>query len=332
LIFDRAMSTKRFFLCLALALGVVFIFNLFLAVKVDSVPKLIMRQMRATPRIDILFLGNSLMQSGFEGSSFAAAWPNREAVPTAFNAGLGSSSPVEHYLLADQTYRHYQPIRYLVYGFYDLQLTEPPSFAWKDLVGNRSMAYSVEPAKAASLYADGSTLQAWRFRLIGAVPMLRDHSQLWKYVEIFRRSLQEIGLPKAETNQFGRVADFQSVALPEQLAFEQRCASAVQESSPLIPAIKELLRLARDQNTQALFVEMPMTSVHRNLYYSTVEWQQYRRHLQQQLQAEGVAFSVASDWITNDADFSDGLHLDKTGADIFSKRMAQVIAGNLKPN
>jgi hypothetical protein len=33
----------------------------------------------------------------------------------------------------------------LVYGFYDLQLTEPLKFATGDLIGNRDMLYYVEP-------------------------------------------------------------------------------------------------------------------------------------------------------------------------------------------
>jgi hypothetical protein len=326
LIFERRMSTKRFFVCLALALFVIWLFNIFLAFKVDSVPKLIMRQMRATPRIDMLFLGNSLMQSGFNAGSFASAWPVRNTAPAAFNAGLGSSSPVEHYLLADQAYRHHKPITYLVYGFYDLQLTTPQSFNWVDLIGNRSMGYSTEPAKAASLYAPGSILESWRFHLIGAVPMLREHSQLWKYVEVIRRFLQEVGMRKARTNQFGRVADFEAVALPDKFKFDQDCEKAVQESAPFVPAVLELLRLAHEQNTQVTVIEMPMNSSHRNSCYSTVAWRQYRRYLQQRLQTEGVTYAVASDWITNDADFSDGLHLTKEGADAFSKKMAQFMS------
>ena len=74
------------------------------------------------------------------------------------------------------------------------------------------MAYSMEPSVSASLYAPGSAWEEWRFRLIGAVPALREHSQLWKYVELLRRDLQQIGMPKAKTNEFGRVADFQTVA------------------------------------------------------------------------------------------------------------------------
>ena len=326
------MTNKRFFMCLALALGVVCIFNAFLAVKVDSVPKFIMRQMRATPRIDILFLGDSLMQSGLDVKSFASAWPARNAAPAAFNAGLGSSSPVEHDLLADEAYLHHRAISSLVYGFHDLQLSVPQGFAWGDLVGNRSMGYSTEPAKAASLYAPGSILENWRFHLIGAVPMLREHSQLWKYVEVFRRFLHDVGMVKTRTNQFGRVADFEVVALRDPSKFEQECERIVQNSSPLVPAVRELLRLAQAHDTHVIFVEMPVTSAHRKLGYSTAAWQQYRRYLQQQLQVAGATYAVASDWTSDDADFSDGLHLNKAGADAFSKKMAQFLADDLHPH
>jgi hypothetical protein len=311
-------------------MGVICLFNVFLGLKSDSVPKLIMRQMRATPRIDILFLGNSLMESGFDSNSFASAWPASTSVPYTFNAGLGSSSPVEHFLLAHQAYLHHQSIPYVVYGFYDLQLTKPQGFGWGDLVGNRSMGYSTEPSTAASLYAPGSMLEKWRFYLIGAVPMLREHSKLWQYIEILRRSIQELGMPHLKTNQFGRVADFKAIAMPEQVKFARDCEVAVKDSIPFVSAVQELLRLAHEKNTELIVVEMPMDSAHRNSYYSTVAWQKYQTYLKQRLEGKGITYVIASDWVSNDGDFSDGLHLNKMGANIYSAKMAQFMANKLK--
>jgi hypothetical protein len=326
------MTIKRLFLCLAAALGVVGVFNAFLAVRIHPVQQQIMKRMRATPKIDILFLGNSLMQSGLSTESFASAWPDSNATPIAFNAGLGGTYPVEHYLLAHQAYLHHEPIPCLVYGYFNCELTQPPPFAWADLIGNRAMGYSTEPAMAASLYAPESMLECWRFQLIGAVPMLREHSQLWKYVEIFRRFLQEAGMPKAKMNQFGRVTDFRAVALPDLLKFKQDCEKSVQNSSPLIPPVQALLRLAHNQNTRVFVVEMPVSSAHRDSYYSTPAWQHYREYLVQRLQAEGATYVVASDWVPDDADFSDLLHLNQTGSDLFSKKIAHVIAAATLPD
>jgi len=323
------MTTKHFFVSLAWALGVIVAFNVFLAIRMDTVPKLIMRQMRATPRIDILFLGNSLMQSGLDANTFTKEWTSPNAAPVPFNAGLGSSSPVEHYLLAKQAYLHHEPIPYLVYGFYNLQLTKPQSFAWSDLVGNRAMGYSTDPSKAASLYAPGSLFERWRFELIGAAPMLREHSELWKYVEIFRRKLQEVGMAKAKTNEFGRIADFETFAQSEQAQFGQDCEKAVKDQTPFVLAIQTLLQLAHEHNTQVIFIEMPMTSDHRTQYYSTLIWQQYQSYLQQSFKAEGALFINANDWVS-DEDFSDGLHLNEAGAAVFSTKIAQVMAEKFK--
>jgi len=324
------MTTRRFFACIALALGVVAAFNVFLALKVDSVPKAILRKAQAAPQIGVLFLGNSLMESGMNTGQFAAAWTKPENSPTAFNAGLGSSSPVEHYVLAHQILMRHDKVRYLVYGFFDFQLTQQGSATWGDLVGNRSMAYSMEPVTAADLYSPGSTAQRYRFQLLGAVPMLRDHSQIWKYVELLRRTLGEIGLSKAKMNEFGRVADFQEIAAPNSSQFAREAEREIAQNTPLIPAIKKLEQLAREHNAQLIIVEMPMTPSHREQYYSTEAWRKYRNYLQEQFQAGGVSYIQASDWAPDETDFSDGLHLNPTGANLFSKKLAQIIEEKMK--
>ncbi len=319
------MTARRFFACIGVALGVLCAFNVLLAFKIDSVANFILREMRAQPRIDMLFLGNSLMKSGLDTDAFEAAWPPPGPPPRAFNAGFGSSYPVEHYLLAHQAYLHHEPIPCLVYGFFDLQLTDPERHAWKDLVANQAMVYSTEPSVAASLFEPGSTLEKWRFHIIGAAPMLRDHSQLWKYVEILRRRLQEIGMAKATVNQFGRVADFEAVSQPRQPEFDEACERVVERSAPFMSAVQALLELARAEHSRVVVVEMPMTSTHRDACYATAAWRRYRAYLRQRLRSAGASYVLASDWIP-DAGFSDGLHLTEDGAKRFSTRLAPAIA------
>jgi lysophospholipase L1-like esterase len=48
------------------------------------------------------------------------------------------------------------------------------------------------------------------------------------------------------------------------------------------------------------------------------------------LQAQGISYVVASDWIGADG-FEDGLHLNDAGARIFSTRMAQTLAAPAAP-
>jgi hypothetical protein len=321
------MTKRHFFTGVGLALAVLVVFNLLLAWKVDSVPKLFMRRMAAMPRMDVLFLGNSLMEAGIDRAEFKAALPPGSELGNAFNAGLGWSTPVEHYLLARHAFAVHPKIPCVVYGFFDFQLTATPSDTWGELIGNRAMGYSTEPGLAAELYRPGSWLEPWRFRAIGAIPMLREHSQLWKFVELFRRELGGIGQPAEATDSFGRVADFEELSVPRQPEFDETCDAAVRSRAPLHPAIQALIRLAAEKQSRLVVVEMPMGLIHRRDGYASAAWGRYRDYLRQQLAAEGVAYVAAGNWVPDDADFRDGLHLNAPGAKLFSTRMAEVLAG-----
>jgi hypothetical protein len=320
------MPLRSFLFTVALAAGVLVAFNVFLGWRLDSVPKLRMRQMDAAPRIDYLFVGHSLMEVGLDPNVFVQALPPAQPPVCAYNIALGSTSPVEHFLLAREAYRKHAEIPHLTYGFYGLQLTENPGHGWDDLVGNRALGYETDPALAADLYAPGSAWEKWRFRCIGAVPMLRDHSQLWKYVELLRRALGQAGLPRERMNQFGRIADFARMAAPDPVKAERDCTAAMEQNAPLVPAIRALLALARERHSQVVVVEMPLATRYRLIYYETPVWRKYRDYLREKLAADGATYLVASDWVADESDFSDGLHLTPDGAKIFSARLARELA------
>ena len=71
-----------------------------------------------------LALGNSLMAAGFDSSAFDQYLGSPNAV--AFNAGLGSSYPVEHLILLRRALRDHSTINTVIYGFFDLQLDFVP--------------------------------------------------------------------------------------------------------------------------------------------------------------------------------------------------------------
>lgn len=303
-------------------MAVVAAFNVFLEIKMDSVPDTIVRRLKAAEKVDFLFLGNSVMAGGLKPDVFEKGWSQRGDKAEAFNAALGWSGPVEHYLLARQSYLRHPKIPYVVYGFLDFQLTNRPLFGWEDLEGNKAMSYGFEPVMAAEVYDPGSFWTKARFLLIGAVPMLRQHSQLWKYVELARQSLEELGMPKVAHNQYGRVEDFRDLMVKQGKA---DCVEAVAESVPLTPGVDALLRLARERGSKLIVVEMPGTSEHRSRLYDTPEWRSYRAYLQRLLGAEGAYYITASDWIPDDKDFRDSLHMNENGAKAFSAKLAEVI-------
>jgi hypothetical protein len=319
------MSTKRFVISLTLALAVLLAFNLFLQVKVDSVPGMIMRQMRAMPKIDVLLVGNSLVQVGFDSKALVAAWPSSRPVPAIINTGLSSTTPVEHFLMAREAYLHHTHIRCLVYGFYDLILTEPPTYIWPKMVGNRSMDFLPKNADlTASFYAPGSDWEKWRFRMTGAIPMVRERSQLWKFVKRFRTQLDGMGMPP--------VPDF-TFPLPASTdPLFQECESHVHRSAPLIPPIQMMFDLARHDGTQVFIVEMPMNSEKRARIGTSPAWRDYRAYLQRTCETGGAVYVNASDWIPDDKDFADNLHLGPSGAATFSTKMAQIISASLPGN
>jgi hypothetical protein len=319
------MKTRALYISIAVGLGVVTAFNVFVAIGMDSVAALTLRQLRAQKHIDILCLGNSLMAAGLNVKTFEAAWPGTPPPPVVANAALGSSETVEHYLLAHETFLHHEEIRTVVYGFFDFQLTDPPPFGWQDLIWNRAMVYTTDPDTAAALFAPGSASVKWRLRLTAWMPMLRERTHIWRYVELFRRSLGSLGLPPAENDQFGRVADFQEFMHDQEAHFQKTCAEKLAHSPDIVRPIEALIRLAHSHGARVVIVEMPLPSAHRKYCYSTPAWQEYRKYLQQKLAAEEVTYIDADDW-ESDSRFNDGLHLNGIGAKEFSTRLAQTLA------
>jgi hypothetical protein len=101
-----------------------------------SVPRRLVRQMDETRGLTHLALGNSLMAAGFNRAAFDEYLGLPNAV--AFNAGLGSSYPVEHLILLRRALRDHPTVNTLIYGFFDLQLTGNSAVTTSDLVGNRA--------------------------------------------------------------------------------------------------------------------------------------------------------------------------------------------------
>ena len=280
----------------------------------NSVPRQVLRQASRTSGTTDLFLGNSLVQAGFVPSVFQERRPERVAV----NLGVGATSPVEHLLM----YAASDPgtARGVYYGFFDDQLTRVTEGRWTTLVGNRALSYYVRPDIAERLYAADSLWHRAAFRAVSVVPMLVERQSLWAWVERIRRGLGGIGMPRVETNQFGRVADF-SLLEQDARAFEDHCRQAVAAATPLTPAVVEMARRARAGGAQFVAIEMPMPSAHRRLYYQSEAWRAYRAMVESALRSEGALYVAAADWIGDDG-FSDALHLSPDGAVRFTRSLA----------
>jgi hypothetical protein len=274
---------------------------------------------------DFLFLGNSLVEAGCDPAAFREAWPVAQSAPRPVNIALGATSPVEHYLILKHALDRPIHPKYLVYGFFDDQLNAPSRGDWADLVGNRAFSYYFSD-EAAALYAPGSSLKKWQMRIIGHIPMLAERSSFWGKVELLRRDIEAIGMPKQQTTRYGRVKDFAVLEAADLPSFNQRCDAILSQHAGFSPAIGKIIELAQEHGITIIFLEMPMPSRHRNIFYSSPAWNQMRAYLQTLAQQNRAIYLSASDWMKDDQAFEDATHLNEQGAKQFSAKLAETLS------
>ncbi len=284
----------------------------------NALPRQLVRRAQQTAPPTHLFLGNSTMASSIDEAAFAASMRGSRPL----NAALGATGPVEHYIL----YRQIQLSRgaWLVYGFLDTQLTDAPEGSWSTLTGSRSLVYFFDPEIAFEMYAPGGS---WRSRLLRAasyVPVLVNRGAIWGRVERMRRGLEKLGQPPQAESRFGRSVDF-SLLEPEPAEFAGRCERAARDQTPFSRPVAEIFGRATAQGNPIVVIEMPAPSLHRQRCYTGPAWAAYRQHLRALMSGVGAIYLDASDWLPDDA-FSDGLHVNKPWAALFSARLAQWFA------
>ena len=278
----------------------------------NSVPRQVLREAAGSGATHVFF-GNSLVAAGIDPKAFEAARPGSRAR----NLGLGSSSPVEHYLI----FRAARPApgTTAFYGFFDTQVTDPPAAVGggAELSGNQAMSYFTEPRLAAGYYYPGDPVRAWQMAAAGRAAFLTERFTVWAKVERLRRRLGAIGLPAEQGTRFGRVEDFAALAEASPEAFAERCRAASALAAPL----RDLLADARAAGVRVVVVEMPMPAAHRARFHASPEWRAYRASVAELVRGAGADVVSASDWITDDH-FADALHLAPSGAVELSRRLA----------
>jgi hypothetical protein len=274
---------------------------------------------------DFLFLGNSLVEAGCDTSAFRDAWPTGQTAPKSVNIALGATSPVEHYLILKRALDRPIHPKCLIYGFFDDQLNAPVRGDWADLVGNRAFSYYF-PDEAAALYSPGSSLKKWQLRIVGHIPMLAERSSFWGKVELLRRAIEDIGMPKHQTTRYGRVQDFAALEAADLPSFNQRCHTILGQRTGFSAPVHEILQLAEQHGMSVIFLEMPMPSRHRNIFYSSPAWSEMRAYLQTLAEQNHARYLSASDWVSDDKDFEDATHLNEQGARYFSAKLAESLS------
>ena len=277
----------------------------------NAVPRALLRSADAAEPATDLFLGNSTMAAGADPAAFAGVAGGRP-----FNLALGATDPVEHLVLYRAAKRHHSATVY--YGFLDTQLTDLPRGDWDSLVGNRALAYSVEPEVSFRHYFPRTPLRAAALSLAARFPLLVERTTVWAKVEAVRRRLGGLGMPERETNRFGRAEDFARLEA-DPTEFAERLDGAAR--APLSPPVAELFAAVRANGCSLYVVAMPMPASHRLRYCCGSGWEACRAHSTELVRRAGGTFVPAADWVA-DSGFADPLHLNGDGAREFSVRLA----------
>lgn len=308
---------------LGLAAGILLAFNLLVQhFARNSIPRQLVRKIDATQGITHLALGNSLIVAGFDPAAFETSMAPEPVV--AFNAGLGASGTVEHLMILERALRDAASVKLVVYGFFDFQLTDEPSATLTDFFGNRAMAFYLDPDLALRDYqmSPGDRLG---FDLLRHVPMVVERAGIWAGVERMRRKMGEIGMPHADTNRFGRAADFALLEARSPADFASRCDRLTRQNAQLSEPVVAMIADAHARGAQVVIVEMPMNPYHQSHYYALSAWDRYRDHLRKLVAAQHATYLSAADWIEDANEFADHLHLTSSGAQDFSRRLGAKI-------
>lgn len=264
-----------------------------------------------------LFLGNSLIAAGIDEKAFDKASGSKHK---AFNAGCGSTSPLEHALLLQEIN---SPAKgRIFYGFYDTQLTDQSSIHWNSLTGNRTILFKTDPQKFSFLFDNQDYLQFIFLKILAKAPIAYERLAIWAKVEKARRAIGAIGFGSPESNRFGRTEDFQLLEPTNSESFDQRLSDLVSHQTSLSKPIRAIISYAKQNDLEIIIALMPMTSDHRLKFNSSLSWNAYFSHIRNLLEKDGIKLVNALDWM-DDYLFEDNLHLSKAGARKFSKRLGE---------
>lgn len=308
------LPRSKFLFQVSIAIFVVLIANVAIQQLASrSIPRQLLRRAMKMPFATDIFLGNSTMEAGL----IENAYSSYDSSIKPLNLGLGYTSSVEHLVLLKHLNK--RPER-VFYGFFDTQLTDRPIGDFTTLTGNKSVGLYTDIETVIRHYAPNSWIDASFLRLVANVPVLLERHTVWSKVELIRRSLSQLAMQQRTLNQFGDTADFVLLE-SDPREFVAFCTSIVEKNCVLSEPILEIITCCKLTSSRMTFIEMPMPSEHRRRFYETSEWQAYRRHLSDFIEDKGCLYLNASNWV-EDEGFSDILHLNAHGADIFSKRLA----------
>ncbi|MGY8654719.1 MAG: hypothetical protein ACKVJX_13980 [Verrucomicrobiia bacterium] len=289
----------------------------------------LINRLETTKRIETLILGDSTISIGLLGPDFEKAWKEqRDEDCHSFNAGIPDSTATSHYLNLRKAIRHHPAIKRVVYGVIGFRLTDGRFLQREGVIRNAFLEYYQEPEIAAGFHRELRWSGALAFELERRIPMFVERRSFWVRVEKARRRMARSGMRKATEAESPRRQEFVNFLHRDYAEFLARCRRTADSRADLWAPIREMSRLARDSGVELTVVFMPMSQEHQRKFYNTPEWRRYIAHVRRELEGQGVRFIDAIDWVDlpDSVAFPDDIHMTGPAGEIFSRKLAEVIA------
>jgi hypothetical protein len=268
---------------------------------------------------DCIAFGNSLIEVAFVPDVFDMETARNGHKLTSVNAGLWATYPVEHLILLKEALRVSPHPRFIIYGFYDFQLTTEPKTKADDLFGNRSLGLFLEPKIAQRLYKMPIDSRI-EVQLLGNLPLFADRGGFYFRVSELRESLKGLGKARPLAGASTRFAELEANSIDD---FNRDCLRQVAEKTPLTESVLEMIREAKVHGAQIVFTEMPLSLEHVRRFYGSAGWPVYRDYVLSLLQQQHVEFLDSSEWLTEQPSFIDEIHLSRSGSEGFTRKLAR---------
>lgn len=272
---------------------------------------------------NLLFVGNSLLDHHLDEAALKQTAKANGLDFTPLNSALGASEPPEQRLLFDYAVKNHPNIRTLVVGIYDFQLTAEDHSKIADLTGNRMVGLDRRFPAAAVAQAYGfSPLERLEIAALQRTPMAANRANIWKYVELLRRSMGAIGMPRAAVNSMGRVEDFNALESGSSQQFDAQACAFLQHPDRFNASYEAIFSAARAKGMKVVIVVMPMSPYHHAAFYSRPSWSEYLKALTALAAQRGIRVIDASGWIPAQQEYVDHLHMGPDAVHKFSMRLA----------
>jgi len=318
------MVRRPLFFLVLTALAVLLAMNLFFAfhtVRQHYYHKL--EEIRTAQDPQLLLVGNSLlMDLRADALDKAAAQAGLNA--PSVNSSLAGLLPPEQWLLFHYAMQRHPGIRTLVVGFYDFQLTEPDATRISDFIYDRTLVvdprFPIPEVAAAYGFGPRRTLE---LRLVRALPMLAFRGREQGRVAELRDNMKQMGIPQSSDPGD---PDHLEASSPQD--FDNKAQAFLQNPRHFNPSFESIFHEAQAAHMRIVLVIMPMSPLHRNMFYARPAWSQYISAMNALARQRGLQISWidGSGWLPSQDDFADHVHMSKAGMDTFTSRLGKELA------